>query len=116
MAEESTRQHNEPERPKVAPQHAGPVAGQEAGLAEAAEARSYPSSLLGDPRLGGRGNGSVRTAILRQAQQTYGNRQLQRALRRATPSAGRGTAPHADPLGHQPSTQGSSPPLPLPFL
>src|SRR5438067_892486 len=39
---------------------------------------SYPLSLLGDSRLYGRGNGPVRTTLMLQMQQTYGNRAVQR--------------------------------------
>ena len=41
---------------------------------------SYPHALLGDPRLNGRGNAPVRNAAMQQAQRTYGNRAVQRAL------------------------------------
>lgn len=44
------------------------------------QAHSYPSSLLGDARLSGRGNEPVRVALMRQMQETYGNRALQRLL------------------------------------
>src|SRR5690348_6430117 len=40
-------------------------------------------ALLGDPRLEGRGNGPVRATVMRQAQQTYGNRAVRRYLQRA---------------------------------
>src|SRR5690348_10151390 len=39
---------------------------------------SYPDSLLGNPALNGRGNASVRTAIVQRLQSTYGNRATQR--------------------------------------
>jgi hypothetical protein len=38
-------------------------------------------ALLGSPRLDGRGNAPVRAAVMRQAQQRYGNRAVQRYLR-----------------------------------
>jgi hypothetical protein len=41
---------------------------------------TYASSLLGDSRLNGRGNQPVRVAMMRQAQQGYGNRAVQRWL------------------------------------
>src|SRR5437016_165008 len=41
---------------------------------------TYPLSLLGDPRLYGRGNGPVRTALALQMQRTYGNRATRRLL------------------------------------
>jgi hypothetical protein len=43
---------------------------------------SYPDTLLGSTRLGGRGNGTVRTAMIQNAQNTYGNRAVQRLLRK----------------------------------
>ncbi|HYO49524.1 MAG TPA: DUF4157 domain-containing protein, partial [Chloroflexia bacterium] len=56
------------------------------------------SSLLGDPRLDGRGNGPVRAAMMQRMQQTYGNRavrrtlQLQRAIQAANPTGDTTTA------------------------
>lgn len=43
-------------------------------------APAYSSSLLDDPRLNARGNGPVKIALMRQMQQTYGNRAIQRLL------------------------------------
>src|SRR5438874_7300735 len=42
---------------------------------------SYPDTLLGSTKLGGRGNGPTRTAMIQNAQSTYGNRAVQRYLR-----------------------------------
>ncbi len=50
----------------------------------------YPSSLLGNPALSGRGNAPVRAAVIQQAQQTHGNRAVQRytrAIQRSAASA-----------------------------
>jgi hypothetical protein len=47
----------------------------------------YPSSLLGDARLNARGNQHVRIALMRQMQQTYGNRAVQRYFRRLSQAA-----------------------------
>ena len=50
----------------------------------------YSSSLLGNPALSGRGNAPVRTAVIQQAQQTHGNRAVQRytrAIQRSAASA-----------------------------
>jgi hypothetical protein len=44
---------------------------------------NYPSTLLGDSRLSGRGNAPVRTAVMQRMQQTVGNRAVQRFLQRA---------------------------------
>ncbi|MDQ3930353.1 MAG: lytic transglycosylase domain-containing protein, partial [Chloroflexota bacterium] len=41
---------------------------------------AYVSSLLGDARLNGRGNNPVKVAMMRQVQQGYGNRAVQRWL------------------------------------
>ena len=46
-------------------------------------APNYPSTLLGDSRLSGRGNAPVRTAVMQRMQQTVGNRAVQRFLQRA---------------------------------
>jgi hypothetical protein len=54
----------------------GPASGHES-------APNYPSSLLGDSRLSGRGNAPVRTAVMQRMQQTVGNRAVQRFLQRA---------------------------------
>lgn len=59
---------------------------------------SYPTSLLADARLNGRGNQPVRTALMRQMQQTYGNRAVQRYLQRAV---------------HRPQPQSGLHPVPL---
>jgi hypothetical protein len=42
-----------------------------------------PSSMLGDPRLSGRGNGPLKASLILQAQRTYGNRATRSALRNA---------------------------------
>src|SRR5437764_7588310 len=43
----------------------------------------YPGALLGDRRLGGRGNVQPRTSVMQQAQQTHGNRAVQRYIQRS---------------------------------
>jgi hypothetical protein len=43
---------------------------------------AYSPSLLGTPTLNGRGNAPIRIAMMQRAQQTYGNRALQRFLQR----------------------------------
>lgn len=48
---------------------------------------AYPSSLLGDARLSGRGNGPVRSALVQRMQQSYGNRATQRFLQRSAAPA-----------------------------
>lgn len=44
------------------------------------------TNLLGDPRLNGRGNQPVKTAVMQRMQRTSGNRATQRYLQRATPT------------------------------
>jgi len=44
---------------------------------------AYPTALFGDARLSARGNNSLRVALMRQAQQTYGNRATQRSLQQS---------------------------------
>src|SRR5262245_6933915 len=46
-------------------------------------AHSYPGHLLNDHRLNNRGNAAMQVALMRQAQQTYGNRTVRRYLQRA---------------------------------
>jgi hypothetical protein len=53
------------------------------GLAAPGLASSYSGSLVGDSRLNGRGNQPMKAAVMRQMQQTYGNRAVQRQI--ATP-------------------------------
>src|SRR5687768_5794183 len=61
------------------------------------ESATYSTSLIGDGRLSNRGNAPVRAAVMRQAQQTYGNRAVQRVLQR---SATEGTVTE-EPIGEQ---------------
>lgn len=56
----------------------------------------YPTSLLGNPILNRRGNAQVRTAIMLQMQQTYGNRATRRHLQRTLESTA--LSEHAAPL------------------
>src|SRR5437588_2879327 len=57
---------------------------------------AYPGTLLGDSHLAGRGNRPVQIAVMRQMQQSYGNRAVQRFFDngRGTPGA---TLPGAPP-------------------
>ena len=43
---------------------------------------TYSGSLLGDSRLDGRGNSPARIAVMQHAQQTHGNRAVQRSIQR----------------------------------
>lgn len=73
--------------------HRAEPAPREQGNLEGLYAPQLPLSalqLLGDPRLNGRGNRPVKTAVMQQMQRTYGNRATQRFLQRAA-------ANHADP-------------------
>src|SRR3954469_18980666 len=53
------------------------------GPEEAHGAGSYPFSLFNDHRAQKRGNAPVRTALMLQMQQTYGNRAVQRLLEKS---------------------------------
>ncbi|HYO50895.1 MAG TPA: DUF4157 domain-containing protein [Chloroflexia bacterium] len=80
MSEEHGQTHDDQQKvQRVEHQPAQPAAGLE-GLAAQGPAPSYSGSLLGDPRLDGRGNQPVKTAVMRQMQRTYGNRAVQRQL------------------------------------
>ncbi|HMA33937.1 MAG TPA: hypothetical protein VKY74_05590 [Chloroflexia bacterium] len=79
---------NEPEHRPAAPrartQH-DPVTGSSARAAESINlppAVAYAASLLDPADIQGRGNASVRAAVLQRVQQTYGNRAVQRHLTR----------------------------------
>jgi hypothetical protein len=77
MAEDSGRERDDRQTAQRADRQPG-------GILEGQLAPEYAlasrGSLLGDSRLEGRGNGPVKVALMRQAQQTYGNRALRRAL------------------------------------
>src|SRR5437588_13083786 len=90
MADDQGRERDEHKRIQRTEQSEG-VQGPLA--AESESVPSYPASLLSDPRLNGRGNGPVRTALMRQMQQTYGNRAVQRFLQRAKDAATPDTTP-----------------------
>jgi len=70
---------------------------------ETAFAPGQSAALLTDPHLNGRGNGPVRGAVMRQAQQTVGNRALRRFVQRATASGAPDTQPTA--VGSVPAVQ-----------
>ncbi len=87
MTEDQTREREEYKRVKRMDQS---TEEHEGSLAHGSESLpSYPASLLADTRLNGRGNEPVRVALMRQMQQTYGNRAVQRFLQRKA----RATAP-----------------------
>src|ERR1043165_968122 len=90
MAEDQSREHDEQRKVQRAePSTAGPE-----GLLAPDIVSAYPTSLLSDPRLKGRGNGPVRNTLMLQMQRTYGNKAVQRFLQRAatTPSVPRVTS------------------------
>lgn len=66
------------------------------GLGPGLATPAYPTSMLGDSRLSGRGNSSVKAAMMLQMQQTCGNRAVQRMLARAKKEVQRACAcePH----------------------
>jgi len=60
---------------------------------------THSPSLLGDSRLNGRGNQAMKIAVMRQMQQTYGNRAVQRFLRHAPGIAGADSVSEASATG-----------------
>ncbi|MDQ3928356.1 MAG: hypothetical protein M3328_04310 [Chloroflexota bacterium] len=78
MAEDQNRESGDREKThRTEPTTVQPAGGE--GLF-VPETPSYPGTLLGDPRLNGRGNAPVRAAVMQRMQQTYGNRAVQRFL------------------------------------
>jgi hypothetical protein len=79
MPEDSARvsEHQQRHQPST-PETASLAGDQVLPLALAA----YAPGLLGDPRLGGRGNGPVRAALVQRMQQTVGNRAAARLIQR----------------------------------
>jgi outer membrane protein OmpA-like peptidoglycan-associated protein len=71
----------------------------------------YPGRLVGDPRLGGRGNTPVRSAVMQRAQQTHGNRAVQRAVRGGGPVPVQRDGPGAGTLPPVPDFQLTPPSL-----
>src|SRR6476646_4276764 len=63
------------------------------GVTPQEQAPLYPSRLLGDPKLAGRGNAPVRNAVVQQMQSAYGNRATRRLMQR---SKNAGSGPSAD--------------------
>lgn len=101
MSDEGLREHDQHRNVQRTEHQAGPPAATAEGLFAPAVLPADPGSLLGDPRLNGRGNQPVKLALMRQVQQTYGNRTTQRFLQRASamrasvaPTVQRQTARH----------------------
>src|SRR4051812_23352504 len=112
MAEDQSREHNEQQKVQRAePTTAGPES-----LLAPENAPLYPTSLLNDPRLSGRGNGPVRTALMLQMQRTYGNRATGRFLQSQrvenTPALGLPLQrqPHGRGGEHTPQSNDHGPP------
>jgi hypothetical protein len=80
MAEDSGRERDDHQKSQRADRQPAQPDGTLEGQLAPGYAPLSPGSLLGDSRLGGRGNAPVKVALMRQAQQTYGNRALRRAL------------------------------------
>src|SRR3954467_14507004 len=94
--QDESRRPERPEREAEAPEKKGglPLLGNQTTVAEpllpdmemsgevASSPPACPDSLLGDRGINGRGNASVRVAIVQRMQQTYGNRATQRMLQR----------------------------------
>ncbi|HEX9988836.1 MAG TPA: hypothetical protein VGE45_10225 [Chloroflexia bacterium] len=83
MAEDQGKEHDKQQKVHRADQS---TTGPEGSIAPE-NTPTYPTSLLNNPALGGRGNAPVRAAIMRQMQQTYGNKAVQRYLQRARDTA-----------------------------
>jgi hypothetical protein len=110
MVKGRARQHQEHGGPERAHHHApAPSAGVHESAQRAVEGTVQDGSLLGDARLGGRGNGPVRAAVMQRMQQSVGNRALQRLLRSPSvtfaPTAGETTPPTQSVTAHSPSVQ-----------
>lgn len=84
MADDSTTQHDNQQEHERQVEHGAGVGGPESAQTSQ-EDPLYPTSLLGDPRLKGRGNEPVRIALMRQMQQTHGNRATRHLLNRSIP-------------------------------
>lgn len=83
MAEDNSREHDEHQRSRTVDHQAAEHDQGQYGEAAPGAQGAYSTALVGDPRLNGRGNASVKAAVMRQAQQTQGNRAVQRAIQRA---------------------------------
>jgi hypothetical protein len=107
MSSDHDRDANEHRRVQRAeqPEH---LHGQPGGPENAAGMSPYAGSLLGNPVLNGRGNGPVKAAVMRQAQQTYGNRAVQRFIQRCAACNGQEEPVQRQTPGEQP-TQGAAP-------
>src|SRR5438309_1460268 len=85
MSEDRAREKDERQRAQHVDQSATPHSELD-GLQAPVSAPSDFTSLLGDPRLNGRGNQPVKIAAIQRAQQLYGNRAVRRFLQsRSTP-------------------------------
>jgi hypothetical protein len=80
MTESQSIEHDERRRDRQANAVVAHDTGEQMGLAGPATAPDYPVALLGNPRLNGRGNQPVKTAVMQRMQRTYGNRTVQRML------------------------------------
>jgi hypothetical protein len=83
MAEDNGRQHIEQDKVRQVDHHAANHTMALAGTVGPESTAAYSGGLLGDARLSGRGNAPVRAAMMQRAQQTYGNRAVQRFLHRS---------------------------------
>ena len=90
MSDDTSRDFDEQSSKRLGEQvNEGPTSDRGAG-ASVETTVQYPTSLLGDARLGGRGNQPVQTALLQRMQREYGNRALQRFLQRKSSGDGSG--------------------------
>jgi hypothetical protein len=99
MSDDSTRDFDDQSAKRLTEQYTEGPSADHGARHNGEAAPSYPTSLLNDPRINGRGNQPVRTAILQRLQQTYGNRAVQRFLQRKSADAAGATAD--DDLGQR---------------
>ncbi len=100
MSEEAGRESVEQQRAKHTEHQPSHIDGMDGLLAPVGLTAPLSGTLLGDPRLNGRGNAPMKAAVMRQAQRTYGNRAVQRYLYGL---AGTTVAVQRDPDGAQTS-------------
>src|SRR4051812_22166348 len=100
MSDHQDQEHAERAKVQRAERSVAPdKAAERPGGAPTASLPADPRSLLADARVRGRGNDPVRIALMREMQQTYGNRAVQRYLRQA--EAPHDTAQAAAPVQTQ---------------
>ena len=82
MDDESSHEHNGRKRVQRVEHRTAQSRVEPENSSDAGSATTASLSSLGNPKLGGRANQPVRVDVMRQAQQTYGNRAVHRFLQR----------------------------------